>query len=719
MRKVLKSLVSFLVIATMLLSMASVSLAYETAGEIKLSTNGIEEVTFGGEIFTGVELTVTAVVPDDYFAGWDEGVVRYDGSLFEFAGYEAVDFADDWGDLNEWPLVDCAAYSATGEVKIGLGAYDLVPFGTQDVLKLYFKAIDAEAAAGQIATFNPFGNLVSIEWEEDYTAIFDVMETELSGAQVSFPEATPDVEVYTITYMIGDELYTTVEYEVGATVTPLAAPSKDGYTFNGWVGEPETMPANDVTVTGSFTEIPVIETSGSCGSNAFWSFDPETGVMTITGTGAMTDYSSSKPVPWLTAPTDFKDKITKVVISDGITKIGNRTFRNCANLAEIIIPASVTSIGSYAFQSAAVDSLELPNPNVAIGSYAFGGLLNLTDVAYSGTKAQYDVFAAAIPAGNLELQRAAITVTDPSTGAVVAHAGMNIYATWVYDVNTKILEIGNCPTEKAKDMLNFQKVELVPWAAYVKDVVEVKINGVGLVGSRTMQGASSLKKAEVNSGTRINSWAFFNAKALETITVPATLTAIGTGAFNGTDALELVTTLGTLDEYASINIGANNTSFERETVEATDGVKGWHSNKVNWTLKDGLLTLTGSGAMADNRTSYTDQPWYPYADQINSIDISNKITSIGRSAFYNLTNVTELTLPASVTTLAANSLRGMTGLTTLNVQSPVITLGTRAVEECNALATINYNGSADDYATGVKVGSANNSWKTNKIVYAK
>ena len=58
---------------------------------------------------------------------------------------------------------------------------------------------------------------------------------------------------YKLTYMVDGEVYKTVTYDYGATIKPEAAPTKEGYTFSGWNGIPATMPANDVTVTGTFT----------------------------------------------------------------------------------------------------------------------------------------------------------------------------------------------------------------------------------------------------------------------------------------------------------------------------------------------------------------------------------------------------------------------------------------------------------------------------------
>ena len=77
------------------------------------------------------------------------------------------------------------------------------------------------------------------------------------------PELMPDNDVevtgtfsinsYTLTYMVDGEDYKTSTVVYGTALTPEAEPTKEGYTFSGWDKVPATMPAHDVTVTGSFT----------------------------------------------------------------------------------------------------------------------------------------------------------------------------------------------------------------------------------------------------------------------------------------------------------------------------------------------------------------------------------------------------------------------------------------------------------------------------------
>lgn len=58
---------------------------------------------------------------------------------------------------------------------------------------------------------------------------------------------------YTITYMVDNEIFATATIAYGDTIVPIAEPSKEGYTFSGWSSIPETMPAEDIVVEGSFS----------------------------------------------------------------------------------------------------------------------------------------------------------------------------------------------------------------------------------------------------------------------------------------------------------------------------------------------------------------------------------------------------------------------------------------------------------------------------------
>lgn len=62
-----------------------------------------------------------------------------------------------------------------------------------------------------------------------------------------------NVNKYRLTYMVDGVEYKSFDVEYGASITPLEVPMKEGYTFSGWSEIPPTMPAHDVTVYGTFT----------------------------------------------------------------------------------------------------------------------------------------------------------------------------------------------------------------------------------------------------------------------------------------------------------------------------------------------------------------------------------------------------------------------------------------------------------------------------------
>ena len=79
---------------------------------------------------------------------------------------------------------------------------------------------------------------------QDVPATMPAHDIEIQGSYT--------VNKYALTYKVDGEEYKVVEVEFGATIVPEADPVKEGYTFSGWQGLPETMPANDVEVTATF-----------------------------------------------------------------------------------------------------------------------------------------------------------------------------------------------------------------------------------------------------------------------------------------------------------------------------------------------------------------------------------------------------------------------------------------------------------------------------------
>ena len=113
------------------------------------------------------------------------------------------------------------------------------------------------------------------------------------------------------------------------------------------------------------------EKSGTCGPNLKWHLTDD-GVLTITGKGEMYDYSYT---PW------SYDDLTRVIIGNGVTTIGEAAFRSCSHLTSVNIPNSVTTIGGWAFKyCSSLTSVTIPNSVTTIGDNAFSGCSSLTSV---------------------------------------------------------------------------------------------------------------------------------------------------------------------------------------------------------------------------------------------------------------------------------------------------------------------------------------------------
>lgn len=110
--------------------------------------------------------------------------------------------------------------------------------------------------------------------------------------------------------------------------------------------------------------------SGQCGTNLSWSMDTS-GLLKITGTGAMYNYSSTNPAPWggqySTCPRSLQ-------IASGVTSVGNYAFYGNASLyGRLELPSTLTSIGSNAFVNCfQTSNIGIPKSVRTIGDHALG-----------------------------------------------------------------------------------------------------------------------------------------------------------------------------------------------------------------------------------------------------------------------------------------------------------------------------------------------------------
>lgn len=121
------------------------------------------------------------------------------------------------------------------------------------------------------------------------------------------------------------------------------------------------------------------------GSGVTWQLtentdDPSTYTLTIRGSGAMEDYLMSGHQPWRS----FRDQITSVVVSPGVTSIGNLAFALSRNIIHVDIADSVVSIGEQAFfKCSSLTNITVPQSVTYIGVNAFESCTNLSSITLS------------------------------------------------------------------------------------------------------------------------------------------------------------------------------------------------------------------------------------------------------------------------------------------------------------------------------------------------
>lgn len=131
------------------------------------------------------------------------------------------------------------------------------------------------------------------------------------------------------------------------------------------------------------------------------------------------------------------------------------------------------------------------------------------------------------------------------------------------------------------------------------------------------------------------------------------------------------------------NAFVDNTNITASAANtATSGKCG---ENVSWSLKDGVLTISGTGKMNDYVSK--SSPFYDRND-IKSVEIKSGVTSIGNWAFTDCRGLTKITIPSSVTSIGNDAFGGCTILTSVKIPSSVTSIGAEAFVYCSSLKSI-------------------------------
>ncbi len=398
-----------------------------------------------------------------------------------------------------------------------------------------FAGVGAEIIWGENPSVTEIGETVFAEYMGDSITIPDSVTTIGFGAFVASANITEIVIPNSVTSIGKNAFYDCSSLQsvtIGNSVTSIGKDS-----FSNCISLTSVVIPNSVTSIGedafyncnSLTSIVIPDSVTSIGSTAFYkctSLEKVNYLGTIDGWVSIHfdgkyDLKSSNP---LSNGADLyinNEKVTEAVITTA-TEIKDYAFEGCASLTSIVIPNSVTSIGSSAFYDCTA----------------------LTKVNYLGT---ID--------GWVSIDFGTYSSNPLSNGADL------------YINNEKVTEAVITTATEIKDYA---------FSGY-KSLTSIEIpNSVTSIGEGAFEDCTSLTSIEIpNSVTSIGEGAFYNCNSLTSIVIPNSVTSIGYAAFYNCTSLTSVVignSVTSIDYHAFYNCSSLTIYCEAESKPS-----GWDS----------------------------------------------------------------------------------------------------------------------------------------------
>ena len=473
-------------------------------------------------------------------------------------------------------------------------------------------------------------------------------------------------------------------------------------------------------------------TTGKCGKNVTYSLDTSTGVLTISGTGDMENYNYNN---YEKNPFYKKSNIKTVIIKNGVTSIGDYTFRDCTSLKSVTIPDSVTSIGRCAFDDCtSLTSITIPDSVTSIGDFAFSGCTSLTNVTIPdsitsiGDNAFYNcksLSSVTIPDSVTSIGSEAFENCKSLTSIEVSGNNKNYSSLDGVLFNKDKSKLITYPAGKADSEYAIpNSVTSIDYYAFnsCTSLTSITIpNSVTSIGGSAFDGCTSLASITIpNSVTSIGYFAFNSCTSLTSITIPDSVTSIGEDAFRSCTSLtsitipDSVTSIGRCafddctsltsitipDSVTSIGSSAFYNCKSLTKVDYNGTVSQWKSIKgydnVSKIIKctDGIVG-NGNTVTIDNLKYkiYDDTAiLVGYTDSPENLVISKNISYEG----YTL----------NVTSIGESAFKGCTSLTSVTIGNSVTSIGRCAFDGCTSLESVNYSGTKSQWKA-ITIGSYN------------
>lgn len=245
--------------------------------------------------------------------------------------------------------------------------------------------------------------------------------------------------------------------------------------------------------------------SGPLAGGLAWNLT-KAGTLTISGKGAMPDFSSVEEQPW----SNNNSQIQKIVIGDGVTNIGSSAFWNCGALS-VEIASSVTVIGNSAFRDSKIISATIPSSVKTIGDDAFRGCKNLSSVT----------IGEGVETIGQNVFRACTSLTAITLPASIGEIGSATFMECTEMKSAKFTP-GNKQVKLGDNMFT---------GCWNLMSVTLPLN-IDRIGEGMFQNCKMLAGVEIPQGAEsIGMHAFASCSAFTTVIIPDSVTTIGIAAF--------------------------------------------------------------------------------------------------------------------------------------------------------------------------------------------
>ena len=364
-----------------------------------------------------------------------------------------------------------------------------------------------------------------------------------------------------------------------------------------------------------------------------------------------------------------------------VTQIGAEAFKSCEFLASVSIPDTVIDLGSEAF----AECVNLTKLHVG------DGITMIYDDVFYRTNNVEEVFIGK----NLESVGVFYFFTNLKTITVDIE---NIRFVSEDNVlfNTAGTTLYKYPAQSDRTEYTVpESVERIEHNAFYKAVNLEKINlsaSLKDIGEYAFLGCSALKSISIPKGViELYSGAFANCKSLESVALTYNLRTINEEVFAGCENIKDVYYNEGENFWNRIAILPGNESLKEATIHyntagpdavVDSGKCGDSDSDIKWELYgNGNLIISGSGKIKDGaHWNKYSQPHYNNA--VKSVEISEGITAIGNSNFYDMSAIESVKIPDSVKTIGKKAFDSCYRVNEIILPENLEAIGEKAFASC-------------------------------------